>query len=96
MRFSRDPRILEVIGILVSFVTKIEPRLRVLVHEQWSERPNVAETFVFKDSPLPCVPRLWPEGIGRRTQSKQIHHRQFAVVVPAIRDEAVLRGPAMR
>src|SRR6516164_7492793 len=72
VRLGRDPRVVEVVGIFVSFVAKIKPSLRKLMYEQRSERPNVAKAFVLEYGSFPCVPDLWPEGIGRRTHSQQI------------------------
>src|SRR5207302_1002297 len=84
-----------IIGVAVALAAEIKPGLRILMDEQWRERTDVADAVIFKRRTFPSIPGLWFQGMHWRSQPQQIHHHHFAVVVPAIGQEAALRGPAV-
>ena len=96
MRFGGDRRVLEIIRVAIPLAAKIEPGLRVLMHEQRRVGPDVAQPVVFKRGALPRIPCVRRQGMRRRSQAQQVNHHQLAVVIPAIGQESKLGRPAVR
>src|SRR3954447_13350489 len=84
----RNYGIAEVVRVSVPFVAEIEPRLRILVHKQGCERPYIPETIIFERAALPRMPSFNRERIHSCTDAKQVHHHQFAVVIPPVLQKA--------
>jgi len=96
MDLRSDGRVLEVIGIAIPLVAKVEPCLRVLVNKQRRKGANVAQAVVFESHPLPREPSITAKGMRCRSHSEQVHHHEFAVKVPTRRNESDLWRPSMR
>src|SRR5664279_6129992 len=96
MNISGDDRVLEIIGKAVALITEVKPSLRILMHEQRGKRTHVAKAVIFKYLALPgkpCIARKWVRG---GTHPEQVHHHQFAIVVPPGMNETHLGSPSMR
>ena len=87
MDLGGSHRILKIVRVAVAFAAENKPCLRVLMHEQRRKRPDVAKAIVFERGSFPGIPGFDPQGISGGSQSQQIHHHQFAVVVPADRQK---------
>src|SRR5581483_5097736 len=95
VRLANCDGVLKIVGEAVTFVTEVEPRLRILVYKQRSERADVAKAVVLERRALPGSPGVGAQRVFQRTQAQQVHHHQLAVGLPPIREEATFGSPAM-
>src|SRR5580658_540044 len=82
VRARSNNRIFKVVHEPVVLLAEVEPRMTVLVHKQRVGRRDVRVVLEAHHWPLPCIPT---RGINRmcwRPKREQVHHHQFAVVIP--------------
>src|SRR5947209_8779870 len=88
---------MEVVGVGVLLIAEVEPCVRVLVNEQRSvEIRDVSQTLVCEGWTSEYVPGGGCDWIRGRADRQKVEHHQFAVSIPARRDEAVLGRPSHR
>ena len=75
---------------------EVDPGVRVLVHEQRIGRAHVRERLELHRRPRPGAPGGGGDRVGGRADAEQVENHQLAVVIPAPRQEAGLRLPAVR
>src|SRR5579884_39446 len=96
MRPAGDNRILEIVGVLISLASKIEPRMRELVDKERRGNGNVTIALVDQVRAVYSLPASSRNGLGRGTHCQQVEHHQFTIRIPAARTEPQLRRPMHR
>ena len=94
VRHGSGDRILKIVQVRVALVAKVEPRMGILMREDWVVPRYVLVALVVDRGPLPRRPGSRTDGMGRRSQGQQVDHHQLAVMRPAHADETRLRVPA--
>jgi hypothetical protein len=93
MRLRGGGGVLEIIRELVALIPEIKPGLRVLMHKQRSKRTNVTQSVVFEGNAPPGGPGVRFQRVRRGAHAEQVHHHQFAVILPAVGQKTDLRHP---
>ncbi len=101
LHLHRAAAVLEIVRSLlaherVAHVAQVQPRLRVVVHEQ---RAGVEEVLVVEVLPLvgrgPAGVAVGRNRMGGRAQRQRVQHDRLAVALPAVVQVAALRFPAL-
>ena len=86
---------MKIIGERVSAVAEIEPRVRVLVHEQRSARIDEKDPLILAHRTGEGPPARSRYRMLLRPDGEQVHRDHFRIRVPPVLQESVLRSPAM-
>ena len=85
LRVGRHDRILKPVRmrrLALTTSTKIDPRMRVLVHEQRWRTSDIGELVESDHRSPPGAPGLGGNGVGRGRNRHEVEDHQLAVVIP--------------
>src|SRR5882762_8822672 len=91
----RGDGVVEVVGVGVLLVAKVEPGVGILVDKQWRAGiRDVSQALVSQRRTRKCLPCARRNRVRGRANRQQIQHHQLGVSVPARRQKSVFRRPA--
>lgn len=87
--------VLEIVGVAVAFAAEVEPGVGVLVGEERRVVDEGAVAVSDDGAAVPGVPGVGGEGFFGSADAEEVEAEEFAVAVPAVRDETGFGAPAV-